>query len=176
MEDYKEFIDFLVGLASGEFDPEHLYRMGYPIEYSLVKETSEFIKERVLLEAHGSLPLFDNSATPIMQIGICSDSYGTGNAYIPTYEASPLLTQFFRESIDLKQLHKEFQDSAELPPLLKMLAESGVNVAACSLGSEAWIVIAQIGKSLPGYAAITYERDGEEKHVPKDIGELIRMH
>ncbi|MBW2977540.1 hypothetical protein KY331_01725 [Candidatus Woesearchaeota archaeon] len=182
MKDYTDFIDFAVGLASGEFDADHLYRMGYPTKYNLEKQDKELIKGRVVVEAHGLLPV-DISSIPIMQVGISPEDYGSGKAYIPPAEASPLLTDFFREKIDLKRFFREFADSITCAaaqhydtPLLERLATSGANITVRLMGNAVIVAVEPDNKPL-GYAVVAYENNGnEENHVPEDVGDLVCVH
>ena len=185
MEDYKRFIELLVGLASGEFDPQNLYRMGYPTEYSIDVETSDgCVEKRVMLQAQGSLPLPDISAIPIMHIGVSQGFYGTGKAYIPPYEAEPMVARFFREGVDLEQLKRDFGNvilsmairSKACPPLFRKLVESGANITGKLINPDTWLMVTLARGGPLGYAAITYEEGGEEEGVPKHLGELVYQH
>lgn len=182
MRNYTDFIDFAVGLASGEFDVDHLYRMGYPTRYGLDKEDEELINGRVIVEAHGHLPV-DISLIPIMQVGVSPELYGSGKAYIPPDEASPLLADFFREKIDLRRFFREFSEAITcaaaqhyFTPLFERLAVSRTNITAAFRGNAVIVAVQPDSKPL-GYAVFAYENNGnEEIHAPEDVGDLVGVH
>ena len=130
----KDLIDFSAALASGRFDPENLYKKGYPYLYSLDYSESE---GRILLEAEGAMPIEGYSSS--LRVGVAPEFYGTGETYTLIQEIDRILEKvFLREKFDLYILEKEFEnaifhpDSGNCPDLLKELIEDNINVV-CGL-------------------------------------------
>jgi len=171
-----DLIDFMAALAAGEFDSQHLYRMGYPTLYDI-----EHSREKgVFLEMKANQSLPDGSQTPSMVIGVHKDFYGTEKENPNVYQASSVLEKIFmEEKVDLYQLKRDFQKAffraekgSRKCPILKDLVDQGTFIVYGIYKSQYFVVgvSPKNENKIKGIAALSYIQD-RKKTVGKNLFE-----